>query len=532
MRARHRSFHTMNTFMIYLICIASVGGALFGYDTGVVSGAMIQIKSDSKSYPEVDGMNLSNLWQEVVVSCTTAGAALGCILCGTLNDSLGRKPVNLMSALLFVASCAVMAAAPSLAVLVVGRTLVGVAIGFAATTVPMYLAEVAAPEERGRVVTVNNISIVGGQVVASLAACAFDVAKTPHGWRYMLALGGVPGLVMFVGFLFLPESPRWLAGRGRVDEARACLTKIREGDVEEELALLVEELQEEQGKAFSVRVLWNDKGAMRALYLGCGLQILQQLAGINVIMYYSATILQNTSGNSDLSPWDHVNVLSTCLSSAVAFAQMAGNIIGLVLIERCGRKPLVLGSLCGVIVFLVALGGVFVVKPSQALAATMMCCYLLSFGIGMAPIPWVFNAEVYPLYARSFCMSLSTFCNWTASFAVSSSFLTLGEAISTDRKKPKDHPDSVFWLYALCCIVGFLLLKKYMPGMDTVSLTVHSLHTVLAETQGLTLEQVSQLFRTGGYEECPRSSSHSDECHSSNSDSCAYRGDCVVSHSK
>eukprot|EP01061_Rhynchopus_euleeides_P020215 TRINITY_DN32954_c0_g1_i1.p1 TRINITY_DN32954_c0_g1~~TRINITY_DN32954_c0_g1_i1.p1 ORF type:complete len:520 (+),score=195.52 TRINITY_DN32954_c0_g1_i1:93-1562(+) len=467
----------MNAFMCFLIFIASVGGALFGYDTGVVSGAMIQIKSDSRVYPDVDGMNLNNIWQEIVVSATTAGAAIGCVLCGRLNQTLGRRKVNLTAAALFVISCAMMAAAPSIALLVVGRTLVGVAIGFAATTVPMYIAEMSEPDDRGRLITINNVSIVGGQVIAALVACSFDVAKTPHGWRYMLAIGGAPGVVMFVGFLFLPESPRWLVSRGRIEEARTCLAKIRHGDFTRELQEMVDTIEEEES-SFGFSELMKDKPVLRALTMGAFLQVMQQLAGINTLMYYSATILQNSGGNDDLSPFDHKNIVATCLSSAVAFAQMVGNVIGMFLIDRVGRRSLALFSLGGCVVTLGALGGIFVMSPSEALAAGSMCAYLVVFGMGMAPIPWVFNAEVYPLYARSFCIAFTTFVNWVSSFAVSMTFLTVAEALSTNRDKPKDHPDGVFWMLSFFCVLGFVVLHRYMP-----------------ETQGLALEDVTDLFR-------------------------------------
>ena len=458
----------MNGFMYVLVFIASVGGALFGYDTGVVSGAMVQIQSDKREYPVVDGLNLSSLYHEFVVSATTAGAALGCVLCGRLNNTLGRRMVNLIAAALFVISCAVMALSPDLSVLIVGRTLVGIAIGFAATTVPMYIAEVSPPEMRGRLITVNNTCIVGGQVVASLVACAFDVAKTPHGWRYMLAIGGAPGFIMFVGFLFLPESPRWLVSKGKIDEARACLLKIRDEDIEDELAEMIASIQQED-QGFGWSELMRDKPVQRALILGSGLQALQQLSGINTLMYYSSTILQNSNGNNDLSPFDHKNVIAICLSAVVAFAQMVGNFLGMLIIDRVGRKSLLLSSLAGCVLTLGALGGIFVISPSQGLAAGVMCGYLLVFGMGMAPIPWVLNAEIYPLYARSFCISFSTCVNWLSSFVVSVTFLTVSEAMSTNRDKPKDHPDTVFWLYGVFCLVGFFVLKKYMPGMWDLS---------------------------------------------------------------
>ncbi|KAJ9460811.1 Inositol transporter 1 [Diplonema papillatum] len=477
-------------FLYTLIGIASIGGILFGYDTGIVSGAMIQIKSDPHLYPKVGGFDLSEVMQEAVISITTVGAAVGSIASGPLNNRFGRKGVNMIAAAAFVPSCVAMAAAGTVAVLLVGRFAVGVAIGFAATTVPLYIAEAAPPESRGRLVTLNSICIVGGQVAASLVACAHDVCKTEYGWRWMLGWGAVPGVIMFFGFLLLPESPRWLASKDKVDLARACLQKIRPGrdagSIESELHDIQAAVAEELSAAgTSFCTILSEKHILRALLLGCGLQCLQQITGINTVMYYTATILQSSDEATDLSPFDEKNVSATCLSAVVAFSQMVGVIIGMFLIDRFGRKQLLLASLAGVIVFLLVLGGVFVktFPFTKALAAVSMCCYLLSFGTGMAAIPWVFNSEVYPLYARARCVGLATCVNWMSSFAISASFLSLSTALSTDRSHPREHPDTVFWLYAFFGVVGYVLLHKYMP-----------------ETKGLALEEITELFKEGGAE--------------------------------
>eukprot|EP01064_Diplonema_japonicum_P029444 TRINITY_DN477_c1_g2_i1.p1 TRINITY_DN477_c1_g2~~TRINITY_DN477_c1_g2_i1.p1 ORF type:complete len:501 (+),score=107.86 TRINITY_DN477_c1_g2_i1:47-1504(+) len=476
----------MDCFFAMLIFIASVGGALFGYDTGVVSGAMIQIKSDSDQYPDVGGMNLSNIWQEAVVAITTLGAALGSMMCGYLNDKYGRRWVCILAGALFVGSCVLMALTPNLTWLLIGRGLVGVAVGFAATTVPMYIAEVAPKETRGKLITVNNVSIVGGQVIASLVACYVGGMKYHDGWRYMLAAGAVPGVILFIGFIFLPESPRWLMAHDRADDAKACLLKIRKNcDIEEELNDLRESLQSSEGNT-TWSDIFNDRGIVRALKVGCGLQLLQQLIGINTIMYYSATILQSSSNSNDLSPWDSKNITATCLSAAVSFAQMVGCICGMFLIDKYGRKTLVLWSLFGCVVFLIALGGAFVTTITQALPAIAMCCYLLCFGLGMAAIPWVFNAEIYPLQARAKCVALATCVNWMSSFVISFTFLSLSEAISTDRSDAKNHPDGAFWLYSVFGMLGYVYLKKNMP-----------------ETKNLTLEEISHLFKPGDEEQVP-----------------------------
>eukprot|EP01063_Lacrimia_lanifica_P011798 TRINITY_DN18494_c0_g2_i1.p1 TRINITY_DN18494_c0_g2~~TRINITY_DN18494_c0_g2_i1.p1 ORF type:complete len:513 (+),score=219.31 TRINITY_DN18494_c0_g2_i1:63-1541(+) len=482
----------MEWFLAMLVCIASVGGALFGYDTGVVSGAMIQIKTNATAYPAIGGLALDDFWQEAVVSVTPIAAAASCLLCPALNDRMGRRTVNMLAAFLFVVSCVMMALADCLAWLVVGRGLAGVAIGFAATTVPMYIAEVSPSHLRGKLVMVNNICIVGGQVLASLVACAFEVYETGQGWRYMLGIGGAPGVVMFVGFIYLPESPRWLLLRGRRADAAASLRRIRgeatDKEVEEELTAIATSIAAEPDRV-SWGGVFKDKTVVAALKIGCFLQFLQQFIGINTLMYYSATILQSSENSGDLSPFDHKNVVATCLSAAVAFSQMVGNFMGVYAVDRYGRATLAKISLLGVALCLGGLGATFTTEMGSALPTVFMCLYLMAFGVGMSPIPWVFNAEVYPLYARATCVSLATFVNWMATFAVSFTFLSLSEATSTDRSNPKDHPDTIFWMYGVVALIGYAVVSKYMP-----------------ETKGLTLEEITEVFRkrVGGEGARPR----------------------------
>eukprot|EP01065_Artemidia_motanka_P027928 TRINITY_DN33121_c0_g1_i1.p1 TRINITY_DN33121_c0_g1~~TRINITY_DN33121_c0_g1_i1.p1 ORF type:complete len:534 (+),score=105.63 TRINITY_DN33121_c0_g1_i1:89-1690(+) len=489
-------------FLYLLTGIASIGGALFGYDTGVVSGAMIQIKSDGDVYKEVGGFDLSSVDQELVVSMTIAGAAVGSLMSSPLNDNLGRRPVNILASVIFTAACVVMGVAPNLAVLVVGRTLVGVAVGFAATTVPMYIAESAPAQYRGQLVTVNNISIVLGQVAASLVDCALGEAKTPKGWRYMLGLGGVPAVVMFFGFwLILPESPRWLVQQGRIEDAADCLAKLRgRSNNDRELRKIQSAvLADKDNGSQSLGEMLSRRPVRRALVLGCGLQLLQQLVGINTLMYYSATILQSSDAGSGLAPadpkrdpWDSSNNEAICLSAATAAAQAVGCVIGMILVDRFGRRLLTLCSLAAVVVTLAILGLAFYGVPSHGdtsfpLAIGAMCMYLLAFGCGMSPMPWLVNAEIYPLDVRATCIAISTCVNWVSNFVVAFTFLDLAKAVSTDRENPKDHPDGAFFIYGCIGILGWIWLFFTMP-----------------ETKGLPIEEIQALF------DKPRPTSHSE----------------------
>ena len=193
-------------FLYYLAVLASVGGMLFGYDTGVISGAIIQLRSDPDKFGGVGGMNLTDFEQEMVVGIATAGAIVGSILSSLTNKSYGRRLTIMGSSVAFVSGAAVMGMAPNVEILLIGRLIVGISVGFASHTVPMYLAEVSPDDVRGLLVSLNNVSIVAGQVLASLVDCGFGLGKVEDGWRYMLGLGGVPGIVLFFGFMMFAIS--------------------------------------------------------------------------------------------------------------------------------------------------------------------------------------------------------------------------------------------------------------------------------------------------------------------------------------
>ena len=217
-----------NRFLLRLGFLASIGGMLFGYDTGVISGAMIQLRSDASRWEKVGGLNLTSLEQEAVVGGATGGAILGSILSSILNRRFGRRKTVMISSIVFIIGAVWMGIAQSFVSLLLGRVTVGLSVGFASTTVPMYLAEVAPDGKRGLLVTLNSVSIVLGQVLASLVDCGFGQGRVEEGWRYMLGLGGAPALLLLYGFAaYLPESPRWLLAHRRATEAESALQLIR-----------------------------------------------------------------------------------------------------------------------------------------------------------------------------------------------------------------------------------------------------------------------------------------------------------------
>ena len=340
--------------MIVLTALSALGGFLFGYDTGVVSGALPLLR---------DEFSLSDFSQEVCVSSTIFAAALSALWGGQLNASYGRRLVILFASCTFAVGSLLMAFAPNFGTLVAGRLIVGVGIGFASLTTPMYIAEVAKPEMRGRLVTINTFFICSGQFIAGMVDGV--LADVDNGWRYMLGLALVPSVVMGVGFLTLPESPRWLLMNGRRAEAIAALVQIRDGeraaleevDSIESALIAAESVSKAQGGLGDDATALQKVGEMvrhpptrRALVLGCGLMALQQFVGINTVMYYAASIYETAGFDTDTAIW---------LSGFTALAQVLGLVVSIYLIERAGRRTLLLGSLGSVIVFLVLLGASF-----------------------------------------------------------------------------------------------------------------------------------------------------------------------------
>ncbi|KAL5013672.1 hypothetical protein ScPMuIL_007942 [Solemya velum] len=331
---------------IYLLtCFATVGGLLFGYDTGIVSGSLLLIG---------DEWSLSTIWREAIVSATIGAAAISALVAGYLADKFGRKKVIMAASLIFTAGAVVMGSSANKEMLLVGRLIVGIGIGFASMVVPVYVAESAPSSIRGRLVTLNQVFITVGILVSSIVAGLFSKNKET-GWRWMLGLAGVPSIVQFIGFLWLPETSRWLTANGRDDEARETIDKIHGPQyVDEEfneISKMVmqqeKDKEENPSKIYVYKKIFTTQPVRRALFLGCGLMFFQQMCGINTVIYYSASILRMAGFPSELAIW------LVCVPNAVNFLC---TFIGIWLVERVGRRMLTIVSTLGVVMALVVLG--------------------------------------------------------------------------------------------------------------------------------------------------------------------------------
>ncbi len=442
---------TSQTYVYIAATFAAIGGLLFGYDTGVISGALIFIKRS---------FGLSTFEQELAVSSVLIGAAVLAITGGRLSDLFGRRKMLLITSVVFIAGALVCAFAGSIQILVFGRVMVGMGIGLASSVVPLYISEISPAKARGLQVSLFQLAITVGILVAYLA----DYAFTPSsGWRWMLGLAVVPGLLLGAGMLFLPETPRFLARHGQFDMAHAVLVRIRgTQDVDKELQEIKATSQESVLHGHISDLLLP---ALRpALIIGIGLAVFQQVTGINTIIYYAPYIIR-TAGISSIRG----SILAT---AGIGTVNVVMTLISMWLIDRVGRRPLLLTGIAGMIVSLGALGYIFHLSAKGGgfaeLAVIILMVYVASFAISLGPIFWLLIAEIYPLKIRGLAAGIAAGTNWAANFAVSLTFLSLLKLLG---------PSATFWLYGVLAIGSWLFSYYLVP-----------------ETKGRSLEEIERFW--------------------------------------
>lgn len=450
-------------YLSRITLIATFGGLLFGYDTGVINGAL-------PFMAQPDQLNLTPLTEGIVASSLLLGAAIGALINGKLSDYIGRRKNILFLAVMFFVATIGCTLAPNFDVMVAFRVLLGLAVGGASVTVPTYLSELSPAERRGQIVTMNELAIVSGSFFAFVVNAVLGnfLGEHEHVWRYMLSIAALPAVFLFFGMLKLPESPRWLVEQRRAKEARDVLSKIRpEERVNSELKEIQEniecETKEEESSLQELALPW----VRRIIFLGIGISVVQQITGVNTIIYYGTQILTNSGFSTKAALIG--NVANGLISIIATF-------VGIWLLGKIGRRPMFIGGLIGTTLSLFLIGILSNVMagsdylPYIVLSLTVT---FLAFQQGaISPVTWLMLAEIFPLKIRGLGMGISVLCLWMINFFIGLTFPVLLAGIGLS---------STFFMFASFGIFSILFVYKFVP-----------------ETRGLSLEQLEASFRNYG----------------------------------
>jgi MFS transporter, SP family, arabinose:H+ symporter len=449
-RLRGGWFSLVSSRYPYLIAaVAAVSGLLFGFDTAVINGALIFLRQE---------LGLSTRATEMATSSLLVGCAIGAAFAGWLTDRMGRKRILIVSALLFAASAVGAAVPRSLHEFVAARVVGGLAIGVASVLAPLYIAEISPRAIRGRLVSLNQMAIVTGILLAYFVNWLLSFAG-PSSWRWMFASAAIPSVAFLVALLFVPESPRFLVEAGREAEAERVLVRV--GGAERARLELAEIRDTIAGEAGTLRELL-EKRLRRPLGIAVFLAVFQQITGINTVIYYGSLIFKEQVGGQSEQAAIGANVV-------IGTVNFLMTIVALWTIDRLGRRPLMMLASGGMAASLFLLGFLFRFEPPPAvMILVVILLYVASFGAGLGPGVWVVISELFPTRIRGRAMSIATVSLWLACILVTATFLSLVEAVGSA---------GAFWLYAAMSVLNFLFIWRVMP-----------------ETKGRSLEEIERAW--------------------------------------
>ncbi|MEU0497408.1 sugar porter family MFS transporter [Mycobacterium sp. NPDC006124] len=447
-------------FLTKLTVIATLGGLLFGYDTGVISGALLYMKDD---------LDLSAFGEATVVSSLLfPGAALGALLGGRIADRIGRKRMLLLCGAIFLVGALGCALAPTVQIMVAARIVLGFGVGAASVTCPLYLAEMAPPDRRGRMVTINELMIVTGQMLAFAMNALLDhLIQDPHVWRIMLAVASIPAVALLVGMLFLPDSPRWYGLKGRFEEARTVLGySLDSREADEEFEAIVAHAERTMTSRTPWTVIRDVPWIRKVVLIGCGLAIVQQATGINTVNYYAPTILEQSG----------LGVSASLIATiAVGVTSVVTTIIGIILLGFVGRRTMLLIGFSGVAASQAALALTFLLSESTTRSYVILGCMIVFVAfvqMFIGTCVWLLLSEIFPMSIRGFAMGIAVFILWCTNAAISFLFPVLNSALGST---------GTFGLFVLVNLVSLYFVFRCVP-----------------ETKGTTLEELEDRFEAEG----------------------------------
>ncbi|NQU54512.1 MAG: sugar porter family MFS transporter [Bacteroidetes bacterium] len=473
--------------VVVIATVAATGGLLFGFDTGVISGAIPFFQQD---------FQLSNSMVENITTAGLVGAVIGAMLTGKLSDIFGRKKTILVTAIIFVLGAIWSGWAPNANMLIFARLFIGLAIGISSFSVPLYIAEISPTKMRGRLVSLFQLLITIGILVSYLSDLAFANNNNLESWRPMFYMGVIPGLFLLIGMFFLPETPRWLMSKGREDESRKILQRIEEpGLVEDSIQRMKGEIEKYKERAGFKEIFrpW----LRTALIIAVGIMFIQQFVGINTVIYYSPKIFMIVGfegARADI--WGAVSV---------GVINVLFTVLSLFMIDKLGRRKLYFIGLSGIVVSLFALGMVFAFHTALGdfgkwMAISFVWIYIAFFAISLGPLGWLIISEVFPLRVRGIGSSIGSLSNWLFNGVVAFTFFKIvklftasGSGIITQEKLYDEtthtfvthavdngNPVGAFWFYAFIGILGLVWGYYFLP-----------------ETKDVPLEKIEEHWRQG-----------------------------------
>lgn len=447
----------MKYISLYIVAvIASLGGLLSGYDTGVISGALLFIN---------ESFNLTDTLQGVLVSSILIGAVVGASTNGILADIFGRKKIIILTAIIFILGSLMCAFAPNILVLIFSRIFVGLAVGIVNFVIPLYLSEISPKHIRGTLVSLYQWAITAGILFAYLINAIF--AHVTFDWRFMLAAGVIPGLILLTGMLFMHDTPRWLVMKGRYAQAKEILEKIdSQTNSDEQIQAIQLTLQDSSNKTKN-KVIF-EKWMFMPFVVGIGVMFTQICTGINTIIYYAPTIFKNVGFDSNIGA-----IYATVGIGVVNFLM---TIVAMYFIDRLGRKPLLYFGLIGIMISLLAIGCAFQFidyfgENLKWVTVGGLITYIVCFAVSLGPVCWILVSEVFPLKIRGVAMSICSVSNFVFNFFVISSFPVLLNRVGGT---------ITFCGFAFVSLLCIIFVYFYVP-----------------ETKGISLEKIEENWIKG-----------------------------------
>ena len=445
----------MKYIWLYVVAvIASLGGLLSGYDTGVISGALLFIN---------ETWILPDTLQGFLVSSVLIGAVIGAATNGVLADIFGRKKIIMATAVIFILGSLMCAFAPNVYILILSRIFVGFAVGIVNFIVPLYLSEVSPKNLRGTLVSLYQWAITAGILFSYFINAVF--AQAVYNWRWMLFAGVVPGLILFIGMCFMKDTPRWLVSKNRDGEARKVFAKI-EPDIDADSE--IKEIRETLVDNKSNKKFRLSKWMIMPFVVGIGIMFAQICTGINTIIYYAPTIFKTAGFDS--------NITAIYATTGIGIVNFVMTIVAVFFTDKLGRKPLLYFGLTGVMISLFALGTSFAFADILGdslkwVAVGSLVTYIVCFAMSLGPIGWILVSEVFPLKIRGVAMSVCTVANFAFNFFVVASFPVLLHRIGGAW---------TFWMFGIVSILCIIFVYFFVP-----------------ETKGISLEQIESNWRKG-----------------------------------